>query len=152
MLAYAGRVEDELLLPVPRRQYLLTLPKLPREKPVLTLLLPKTLAKSRLPTTTSLISFVRFPARAGWVVLGHQFGLKTIGNLGIMALQIQNRTKERQKWRLQITGGYVKRTAAGFFGLLMEQGAASAESKFLSIIPLHVWKICGGFNGKLGSY
>ena len=29
--------------------------------------------------------------------------------------------------------GYVKQTMAGFLGLLMAQGAASAESKFLSI-------------------
>ena len=32
--------------------------------------------------------------------------------------------------------GYVKQTMAGFLGLLMAQSAASAESKFLSLVHL----------------
>ncbi len=36
--------------------------------------------------------------------------------------------------------GYIKQAAMGFLGLLMTHSAASAESKFLSLVMR--WKIC----------
>ncbi len=62
-------------------------------------------ARSLSPTTQSLISLEVVSVRAGLVVvMGRQFWLKEVENLGIMALWIQNRTNEQQKWRLRITG------------------------------------------------
>jgi hypothetical protein len=46
--------------------------------------------------------------------------------------------KERVKWLLGITGGYVKQTTAKVLKILMAQDPASAKSKFLFLIPPHI--------------
>jgi len=46
---------------------------------------------------------------------------------------LENQVQREGKMAITDNQGYVKQTMAGFLSLLMAQGAASAESKFLSL-------------------
>ena len=54
------------------------------------------------------------------------------------AMASTQKDKERVKWLLGITGGYVKQTTAKVLKILMAQDPASAKSKFLFLIPPHI--------------